>query len=35
MTWDIFGTASRALAQAVADDGYEPDMVLPSPGAGC
>ena len=28
MTWDIFGTASRALAQAVADDGYEPDMVL-------
>ena len=28
MTWDIFGAASRALAQAVADDGYEPDMVL-------
>ena len=28
MTWDIFGTASRALAQMVADDGYEPDMVL-------
>ncbi len=28
MTWDIFGTASRALAQMVADDDYEPDMVL-------
>ena len=28
MTWDIFGTSSRALAQMVADDGYEPDMVL-------
>src|SRR6056297_2114044 len=28
MTWDIFGTASRSLAQMVADDGYEPDMVL-------
>ena len=28
MTWDVFGTASRALAQMVADDEYEPDMVL-------
>ncbi len=28
MTWDIFGTASRGLAQMVVDDGYEPDMVL-------
>jgi len=28
MTWDDFGRASRDLAQAVADDGYEPDMVL-------
>ena len=28
MTWEVFGSASRALAQAVADDGYEPDMVL-------
>jgi hypothetical protein len=28
MTWEDFGTASRALAQAVADDGYEPDMIL-------
>jgi hypoxanthine phosphoribosyltransferase len=28
MTWDIFGTASRELAQMVADSDYEPDMVL-------
>jgi uncharacterized protein len=28
MTWDIFGAASRELAQLVVDDGYEPDMVL-------
>jgi hypothetical protein len=28
MTWDIFGSASRDLAQMVVDDGYEPDMVL-------
>ena len=28
MTWDIFGQASRDLAQAIADDGYEPDMIL-------
>ena len=28
MTWEMFGTASRAVAQAVADDGYDPDMVL-------
>ena len=27
MTWEIFGEASRALAQQVADD-YEPDMIL-------
>jgi hypoxanthine phosphoribosyltransferase len=27
MTWDIFGQASRELAQTVADD-YEPDMIL-------
>jgi len=27
MTWDVFGTASRDLAQMVADD-YEPDMIL-------
>ena len=28
MSWDDLGTGSRALAQAVADDGYRPDMVL-------
>jgi hypoxanthine phosphoribosyltransferase len=27
MTWEIFGEASRVLAQMVADD-YEPDMIL-------
>ena len=28
LTWELFGTASRELAQMVADDGYEPDMIL-------
>src|SRR5262245_44143142 len=28
MTWEICGEASRALAQMVADDGYDPDMIL-------
>ena len=28
MTWEIFGQASRALAQMVAEDGYDPDMIL-------
>ena len=28
MTWEMFGTASRDLAQLVAEDGYAPDMVL-------
>jgi len=28
MSWEIFGDASRALAEMVADDGYEPDMIL-------
>ncbi|MFM9036586.1 MAG: phosphoribosyltransferase [Actinomycetota bacterium] len=28
MTWEIFGEASRTLAQMVADDNYEPDMIL-------
>ena len=27
LTWELFGTASRELAQTVADD-YEPDMIL-------
>lgn len=28
LTYELFGTAMRELAQAVADDGYEPDMIL-------
>lgn len=28
MTWDMFGAASRDIAQMVVDDDYEPDMVL-------
>ncbi|MGY6657602.1 phosphoribosyltransferase [Amycolatopsis sp. TRM77291] len=28
LTWELFGTAGRELAQAVADDGFEPDLVL-------
>lgn len=28
LSWEAFGEASRALAQLVADDGYEPDMIL-------
>ena len=28
MTWADFGVASRDIAQMVADDGYEPDMIL-------
>jgi uncharacterized protein len=28
MTWDDFGVASRDVAQMVADDDYEPDMIL-------
>jgi len=27
LTWDMFGTASREIAQRIADD-YEPDMIL-------
>lgn len=28
LTWDLFGTASRELAQTIADDGYEPDLIM-------
>jgi uncharacterized protein len=28
MRWDDLGAGARELAQAVADDGYQPDMVL-------
>src|SRR5881397_74205 len=28
MSWDDLGTGARDLAQAVADDGWRPDMIL-------
>jgi uncharacterized protein len=28
LTWELFGTASRELAQEVADDGFSPDLIL-------
>ena len=28
MSWDDLGTGARELAQAVADDGYQPDLIL-------
>jgi hypoxanthine phosphoribosyltransferase len=28
LTWTLFGEATRALAQTIADDGFEPDIVL-------
>lgn len=28
LTWELFGTASRELAEQVADSGFEPDLVL-------
>ena len=28
LTWELFGTATRDLAQQVADDGYAPEMIL-------
>ena len=28
LTWELFGSASRELAQVVADDGYIPEMIL-------
>jgi len=28
LTYETFGTAGRELAQQVADDGYEPDLIL-------
>ena len=28
LTWELYGTASRELAQIVADDGYVPEMIL-------
>ncbi|MGD0609203.1 MAG: phosphoribosyltransferase family protein, partial [Streptosporangiaceae bacterium] len=28
LSWPAFGQASRELAQAIADDGFEPDLIL-------
>lgn len=28
LTWDVFGRASRELARQIADDGFEPDVVV-------
>lgn len=28
LTYEAFGTAVRELAQSIADDGFEPDIVL-------
>jgi hypoxanthine phosphoribosyltransferase len=28
LTWQLFGTASRELAMAIAADGFEPDVIL-------
>jgi uncharacterized protein len=28
LTYELFGAAARALARQVADDGFEPDLVL-------
>src|SRR6056300_1090149 len=28
LTWELFGVASRELATMVADDGYDPSMIL-------
>jgi len=28
MTWDIYGSAARSLGKMVADDGFQPDIIL-------
>jgi len=28
LTWDLFGSASRELAETIADDGFAPDLIL-------
>ncbi|MBL1073744.1 phosphoribosyltransferase [Nocardia sp. 2] len=28
LSWELFGDASRELAQEIADDGFEPDLIL-------
>jgi hypothetical protein len=34
LTYGLFGTAARELAQEVADSGFVPDMILSIPAAG-
>ena len=34
LSWQAFGQASRELAQAIADDGFEPDLIRSSPRIG-
>jgi hypothetical protein len=35
LTYELFGTAARELAEQVAADGYSPTSSSPSPAAGC
>src|ERR1700709_2685412 len=28
LTWELFGSAGRELAPTIADDGFEPDLIL-------
>src|SRR4051794_40879812 len=28
LSWELFGTASRELARQIADDGFDPDLIL-------
>lgn len=28
LSWELFGSAGRELAQTIADDGFEPDLIL-------
>lgn len=28
LTWELFGTASREMAKAIANDGFEPDLIM-------
>ena len=35
LSWQGFGDASREMAQAIADDGFRPDLILAIARAGC
>jgi hypoxanthine phosphoribosyltransferase len=35
LTWEAFGRVGRELAQAVADDGYRPSLILAVAAADC